>query len=80
MFSVNCCALNYPASAERLKGPLARQAVACPGTGQSQAMFWIRDVLIGIRIPGSVLLEYGTAEPGPDPAVFFSDFHDANKM
>jgi hypothetical protein len=37
-----------------------------------KAVFRIRDVLLGIRIRTTGLTD-------PDPAVFFSDFQDANK-
>jgi hypothetical protein len=40
----------------------------------------IRDILVRIRIPGSVPLTNGSdPDPAPDPITFFIDFKDAKK-
>jgi hypothetical protein len=44
------------------------------------AVLWIRDILVWIRIRGSVPLTNGSApEPDPDLAIFALDLQDANK-
>ncbi len=46
------------------------------------AVLWIRDILIWIRVRGSLPLTYGSesgsGDPAPDPALFVSDLQDAN--
>jgi hypothetical protein len=39
----------------------------------------MRDILVRIRIRGSVPLTHGIRIPAPDPAIFVLDLQDANK-
>jgi hypothetical protein len=52
--------------------------LAAHATPELKPVLWIHDILVWIRIRGSMPLTYGSGSD-PDPAIFIIDLQDANK-